>query len=80
MLSFAFLCLLQKRLRLPSKWVDAFRSKAGRWLLTSRINLAEEFSPEEQIDTPIVVSNHVCWFDMAYMGSCFRALSFVAKR
>lgn len=79
-LIFALLCLLRKHLGLPAIWVDTFRRKAGRWLLKSRVNLIEEFNSEQEIDTPIVISNHVCWFDMAYMGSCFRALSFVAKR
>ena len=60
--------------------MDFFRINAGRLAYKVCFNLEEDFDYREAITTPIVASNHVCWADFIYMGSCWPLVSFVAKK
>lgn len=42
-------------------------------------NVIEE-NPISKINTPIVISNHVCWFDVLYLSTRFYPISFVSKK
>ena len=50
----------------------------GKFFLKVVFNIEEEFS-FRNINTPMVISNHVSWFDIFYILYGFYPVSFVSK-
>ena len=81
MSTYAVLAVLHKYLKFPAFLIDLYRRTYGAFALKFCFNIINNYDPNQEIDTPIIVSNHVTWIDIIYFGSILKSrVSFVAKR
>jgi 1-acyl-sn-glycerol-3-phosphate acyltransferase len=81
MAGYAVLALMYKHLKLPGKILDIYRTTVGQATFKFCFTVVNKFDPNEPIDTPLIVSNHVTWNDIIYYGSMLKTrVGFVAKK
>jgi len=71
---------IKKYLYFPKFLCELNRKVFGNFACHYCLNIIEEFDINEEIMTPVVISNHVNWLDLVYLGSCFRIVSYVSKK
>ena len=73
------LVAMQQKLGISEKVVNAFRRYYGRVLSKIYFRLKESYNPWKEIETPLVIANHVSENDHLYIMSCLSTVSFVSK-
>lgn len=81
MVLYAILAVLRRHIKLPLFILEWNRRFYGGFVIKYLFNIIEEYDHTKEIDTPIIISNHVTAFDIIYFGAVLKSrVSFVAKK